>query len=97
MDNSSHYDGRAIDVFFRPFGNAAQTRRGWVFAQWLAAHADGYDVLSVIYADRIWTSWASYRGLADYVHPAGNRTQPDPAPPRPRARRGRERPPDLRR
>ena len=76
VDNSSHYDGRAIDVFFRPIGNAAQTRRGWVFAQWAVAHADDYDVLSVIYSDRIWTSWASSAGWRDYVHPSGNRTNP---------------------
>ena len=74
VDSSSHYDGRAVDVFFRPVGNAAQARRGWVFAQWAAAHADDYDVLSVIYADRIWTSWASSAGWRDYVHPSGNRT-----------------------
>lgn len=76
VDNSSHYDGRAVDVFFRPLGNAAQTRRGWVFAQWTVAHADQYDVLSVIYSDRIWTSWASSAGWRDYVHPSGNRTNP---------------------
>jgi len=74
VDSSSHYDGRAVDVFFRPVGNAAQARRGWVFAQWATAHADDYDVLSVIYADRIWTSWASSAGWREYVHPSGNRT-----------------------
>ena len=76
VDSSSHYDGRAVDVFFRPLGNAAQARRGWVFAQWVVAHADDYDVLSVIYADHIWTSWASSAGWRDYVHPSGNRTNP---------------------
>ena len=73
VDDSSHYEGRAMDVFFRPVGDAAQARRGWVFAQWVAAHADDYDVLSVIYADHIWTSWASASGWRDYVHPSGNR------------------------
>jgi hypothetical protein len=76
VDSSSHYDGRAVDVFFRPVGNAAQSRRGWVFAQWVAAHADDYDVLSIIYADKVWTSWASTAGWRDYVHPSGNRTNP---------------------
>ena len=76
VDNSSHYDGRAVDVFFRPLGNAAQSRRGWVFAQWAVAHADQYNLLSVIYSDRIWTSWASSVGWRDYVHPSGNRTNP---------------------
>jgi hypothetical protein len=74
VDSSSHYDGRAVDVFFRPLGDAEQRRRGRVFAQWLVAHAQTYNVLSVIYADRIWTSWASYAGWREYVHPSGNRT-----------------------
>ena len=74
LDNSSHYDGRAVDVFFRPIGDVGQRRAGWVLAQWLVAHAQRYDVLSVIYADHIWTSWASGAGWRDYVHPSGNRT-----------------------
>jgi hypothetical protein len=76
VDSSSHYDGRALDVFFRPLGDDEQRRRGRVFAQWLVAHAQDYHVLSVIYADRIWTSWAAYAGWRDYVHPSGNRTNP---------------------
>lgn len=74
VDNSSHYDGRAIDVFFRPVGDEEQRRRGRVFAQWLVAHAQEFHVLSVIYADQIWTSWAAFAGWRDYVHPSGNRT-----------------------
>lgn len=74
VDSSSHYDGRAIDVFFRPLGDAEQRRRGRVFAQWLVAHAQDFHVLSVIYADQIWTSWAAYAGWREYVHPSGNRT-----------------------
>ena len=69
VDGSAHYEGRAIDVFFRPLGDAEQRRRGWVFAQWLVAHAPDHHVLSVIYDDHIWTSWASYAGWRDYVHP----------------------------
>jgi hypothetical protein len=76
VDSSSHYEGRAIDVFFRPLGDDEQRRRGRVFAQWLVAHAQDYGVLSVIYADRIWTSWAAYAGWRDYVHPSGNRHNP---------------------
>jgi hypothetical protein len=68
VDGSAHYEGRAIDVFFRPLGDAEQRRRGWVFAQWLVAHAADHHVLSVIYDDRIWTSWAS-GAWRDYVHP----------------------------
>ena len=66
---SAHYEGRAIDVFFRPLGDTEQRRRGWVFAQWLVAHAADHHVLSVIYDDRIWTSWAAGSGWRDYVHP----------------------------
>jgi hypothetical protein len=76
VDSSSHYEGRALDVFFRPPGDDEQRRRGRVFAQWLVAHAQDFHVLSVIYADRIWTSWAAYAGWRDYVHPSGNRSNP---------------------
>ena len=69
VDGSAHYEGRAVDVFFRPLGDAEQHRRGWVFAQWLVAHAADHHVLSVIYDDRIWTSWAAGSGWRDYVHP----------------------------
>jgi hypothetical protein len=76
VDNSAHYEGRAMDVFFRPLGDKEQRRRGWVFAQWLVAHAHKYDVLSVIYADHIWTSWGSFLGWRDYVHPSGDSHNP---------------------
>jgi hypothetical protein len=69
VDGSAHYEGRAVDVFFRPLGDDEQRRRGWVFAQWLLAHAPEHQVLSVIYDDHIWTSWAAGSGWRDYVHP----------------------------
>ncbi|MFY0408968.1 hypothetical protein [Solicola sp. PLA-1-18] len=72
--DSAHYDGRAIDVFFRPSSDAAQRHRGWTVAQWLVARADRTSLLSVIYRDRIWTVWASGAGWRDYVHPSGNTT-----------------------
>jgi hypothetical protein len=71
LDGSAHYDGRAIDVFFRPYDDAEQRRQGRLFAQWLVAHASRYDVLSVIYADQIWTSWGSMWGWRAYEHPSG--------------------------
>ena len=74
VDGSAHYEGRAIDVFFRPLGDREQHRRGWVFAQWLVAHAPEHHVLSVIYDDRIWTSWAACAGWRDYVHPGASFT-----------------------
>lgn len=76
VDSSSHYDGRAIDVFFRPYDDAEQRRAGLVFAQWLVAHAQDHGILSVIYADRIWTSWAAFVGWRDYVHPSGSTRNP---------------------
>jgi hypothetical protein len=69
VDGSAHYEGRAIDVFFRPLGDREQRRRGWVFAQWVLAHAADRQVLSIIYDDHIWTSWAAGLGWRDYVHP----------------------------
>ena len=69
VDGSAHYEGRAIDVFFRPHGDREQHRRGWVFAQWVLAHAADHQVLSIIYDDHIWTSWAAGFGWRDYVHP----------------------------
>ena len=70
VDDSSHYDGRAIDIFLRPV-SAESTARGWVLAHWLVAHGEDTSLLSVIYSDRIWTSWASCAGWRDYVHPNG--------------------------
>lgn len=76
VDGSSHYEGRAMDIFFRPHTDPEQARRGWVLAQWLVARGARYDVLSVIYRDRIWTVWASFSGWREYVHPSGNRHNP---------------------
>ncbi|NHC13176.1 hypothetical protein [Motilibacter deserti] len=75
VDNSAHYEGRAIDVFLTP-RSAEQTRRGWVLAHWLVAHAEPLSLLSVIWSDHIWTVWAGSMGWRDYVHPSGNTTNP---------------------
>ena len=63
--DSAHYDGRAIDVFFRPV-RAAQKRRGWAVAHYLVAHADRLDVETVIFDARIWTARRSSQGWRDY-------------------------------
>lgn len=76
VNDSSHYEGRAIDVFFRPRTERAQNRRGWAAAQWLVARGSQLSVLSVIYRDRIWTVWASSAGWRNYVHPSGNTKNP---------------------
>lgn len=64
MEGSAHYDGRAVDVFFRPV-NPANKRSGWALAHYLVAQADRLDVRTVIFDDRIWVagrddSWRDY-------------------------------------
>ncbi|MBA2574399.1 MAG: hypothetical protein H0V02_06380 [Nocardioidaceae bacterium] len=55
MEGSAHYEGRAIDIFFRPV-NADQQRRGWAVAHYLVANAGRLDIEHVIFDDRIWTA-----------------------------------------
>lgn len=55
MTGSAHYEGRAIDIFFRPV-NAEQRRRGWVVAHYLVANARRLGVEHVIFDDQIWTA-----------------------------------------
>ena len=69
---SAHYDGRAVDVFFRPVGDPAQNAKGWALAHWLVAHASTYSVATVIYDDRIWTARRSTEGWRPYAHPGGD-------------------------
>ncbi len=54
-EESTHYDGRAIDVFFRPITEENQ-RDGWLLAQWLVAHAESLDIQYVIFADQFWSA-----------------------------------------
>jgi len=65
---SAHYEGRAVDFFFRPV-NAANTRRGWALAQYLAANADRFALRTVIFDDRIWTADRSDQGWREYDEP----------------------------
>lgn len=55
MEGSAHYDGRAIDVFYRPV-NAENKRQGWVLAHYLVANASRLKIAHVIFDDRIWTA-----------------------------------------
>ena len=70
MDGSAHYDGRAVDVFFRPVADENR-RRGWVLAQWAVAHAEQLELATVIFDDHIWSSrrsdsgWRAYRPGGD--------------------------------
>jgi hypothetical protein len=71
IDGSAHYDGRAIDVFFRPV-TEENTRAGWVLSQWAVAHADVLGIRTVIFDDRIWTARRSIQGWREYGHPSGD-------------------------
>lgn len=62
---SAHYDGRALDWFFRPV-DAQSTRRGWALAHFLVANAERLGVATVIFSDRIWTARRSGEGWRTY-------------------------------
>ncbi len=51
---SAHYDGRALDLFFRPV-NADNRRQGWAVAGFLVAQAKRLDIDHVIFDGRIWS------------------------------------------
>ena len=55
MNGSAHYEGRAVDVFFRPV-SAENTRRGWVLAHYLVANAARLHIKHVIFDAKIWTA-----------------------------------------
>ncbi len=72
---SAHYEGRAIDVFFRPI-SAANTRLGWVQAQWAVAHAERLRVATVIFDKQVWSAQRSLSGWRDYAYPDGPTDNP---------------------
>jgi hypothetical protein len=76
VNGSAHYDGRALDVFFRPYEDPEVKRSGWVVAHWLAANADRLDVATVIYDAQIWTARRSDEGWRPYTHPSGDTSDP---------------------
>ncbi|MGO4257182.1 hypothetical protein [Marmoricola sp. RAF53] len=65
MPGSAHYEGRAIDVFFRPISARSKTR-GWALAHYLVANAERLEIDTVIYDGRIWTARRSFQGWRDY-------------------------------
>ena len=72
MEGSAHYEGRAIDVFFRPI-NAENTQRGWAMATYLVANADRLDINTLIFDDRIWKAGSrSDDGWTDYRVPSSS-------------------------
>ncbi len=66
---STHYDGRAIDIFFRPV-TEENRREGWMLAHWLVAHAEELDIQYVIFDDRFWSAHISRGQWHDYEAPA---------------------------
>lgn len=65
QEGSTHYEGRAIDVFFRPV-TEENRREGWLLAHWLVAHAGDLDVQYVIFDDRIWSAHGARGQWRDY-------------------------------
>nr|WP_246280496.1 hypothetical protein [Nocardioides daedukensis] len=65
MEGSAHYEGRAVDVFFRPI-NEQQRKQGWAMAYYLVAQADRLDIATVIYDDMIWTARRADDGWRDF-------------------------------
>lgn len=65
MPGSAHYEGRAIDAFFRPI-TAADKQRGWALAQYLVANAARLELNTVIFDARIWTAAKSDQGWREY-------------------------------
>jgi hypothetical protein len=74
LAGSAHYEGRAMDVLFRPV-NSANQRKGWAVAQWAVSHADDLGITEVIYDGKIWTSRRSAQGWRPY-RPPGKTANP---------------------
>ncbi len=75
IDGSAHYEGRAIDVFFRPV-TAEHQQQGWAQAAWAVAHAEQLLVATVIFDRSIWSAHRSVSGWRDYEHPGGPTDNP---------------------
>jgi hypothetical protein len=75
IEGSAHYEGRAIDVFFRPI-TAESTLAGWQTALWAVAHAERLHLATVIFDRKIWTATRSLQGWRDYRYPGGATDNP---------------------
>ncbi len=74
MPGSTHYEGRAVDVFVRPVDDANR-RRGWAIAAYLVAHAERLALGNVIFDGRIWSSGGSSEsGWREYSPPRDGST-----------------------
>ena len=79
MPGSTHYEGRAVDVFVRPI-NQTNRRTGWAIAAYLVAHADQLDLGNVIFDGRIWSSGrSSESGWRTYTPPRDGSTPEEQA------------------
>lgn len=65
QEDSTHYDGRAIDIFFRPV-TEENRREGWLLAHWLVAHAEDLAIQYVIFDDQIWSAHSFQGQWQDY-------------------------------
>ncbi|QZY28474.1 hypothetical protein [Nocardioides sp. SCSIO 67246] len=66
MEGSAHYEGRAVDIFYRPVTDTSRAR-GWAMAHYLVAQATRLDIRTVIFDNRIWTAgWRSDDGWRRY-------------------------------
>ncbi|MCZ4498411.1 MAG: hypothetical protein JWQ74_964 [Marmoricola sp.] len=72
MAGSAHYEGRAIDVFFRPISRTNKND-GWALAHYLVANAERLAISTVIFDGRIWTSRRGFQGWREYDIPANGR------------------------
>ena len=69
---SAHYEGRAIDFFFKPYENKNKVAKGWTFANWAVANASRLGIATVIYQDKIWSQNSSFQGWQDFVPTYGD-------------------------
>lgn len=65
IPGSAHYEGRALDVFFRP-PNRANRITGWAVSQYAVAQAERFAIDTVIYDDWIWTARRAGEGWRPY-------------------------------
>ena len=74
MEGSAHYEGRAIDIFFRPINAGQHASAAGRWRTYLVANADRLDIKTVIFDDRIWHAGSrSDDGWTDYRVPSSSR------------------------
>jgi len=76
IKGSAHYEGRAVDFFFKPYDSSYKKKAGWRLAQWAVMHADELHIATVIYDDKIWSRNFSVKGWRDFVYPDSKNPTP---------------------